>query len=176
MAQYGIRAKYLAGTDVYIEYTFKVTNNGDVAGYASEIVDYLPQGMSFNSNLNGDWYTGTDGNLYTKALADTELKAGESKELKLVLTKKMNTENTGNVSNTAEISKDFNIYGISDHNSKTANKAQGEDDMSTADMIITVSTGETLIYTSVIIMSLLIGCAVTFGTYGIVKSKRKGGV
>ncbi len=176
LAQYGIRAKYLAGTDVYIEYTFKVTNNGDVAGYASEIVDYLPQGMSFNSNLNGDWYTGTDGNLYTKALADTELKAGESKELKLVLTKKMNTENTGNVSNTAEISKDFNIYGISDHNSKTANKAQGEDDMSTADMIITVSTGETLIYTSVIIMSLLIGCAVTFGTYGIVKSKRKGGV
>lgn len=176
LAQYGIRAKYLAGTDVYIEYTFKVTNNGDVAGYASEIVDYLPQGMTFNSNLNGDWYTGTDGNLYTKALADTELKVGESKELKLVLTKKMNTENTGNVSNTAEISKDFNIYGISDHNSKPANKAQGEDDMSTADMIITVSTGETLIYTSVIIMSLLIGCAVTFGVYGIVKSKRKGGV
>ena len=177
LAKYDIAAKHLAGTKVYIEYTLTVTNNGDLEGFASEIVDYIPQGMTFNSNLNPDWYTGTDGNLYTKALADTEIAKGESKEIKLVLTKQMTAENTGNVSNTAEIADDYNIYGVSDHNSKPANKAQGEDDISTADTILTVKTGESLIYISGIIVSLLVGSAVAFVVYEtVIKKKRKGGV
>lgn len=177
LAKYDIAAKHLAGTKVYIEYTLTVTNNGDLEGFASEIVDYIPQGMTFNSNLNPDWYTGTDGNLYTKALADTEIAKGESKEIKLVLTKQMTAENTGNVSNTAEIADDYNIYGVSDHNSKPANKAQGEDDISTADTILTVKTGESLIYVSGIIVSLLVGSAVAFVVYEtVIKKKRKGGV
>lgn len=177
LAKYDIAAKYLAGTKVYVEYTLTVTNNGDLAGFATEIVDYLPQGMTFNSNLNPDWYTGTDGNLYTKALANTEIAKGQSKEIKLVLTKQMTAENTGLVSNTAEISDDFNIYGISDHNSKPKNRAQGEDDMSTADIIITVKTGETLIYVSAIIVSVILGGTVAFVLYKkVLKDKRKGGV
>ena len=88
----------------------------------------------------------------------------------------MNTENTGLVSNTAEISSDFNVYGVSDNNSKTSNKAQGEDDISTADTILTVRTGETLIYTSVIIISFIIASGVVLVSYRLVKSKRKGGV
>lgn len=177
LAKYDIAAKYLAGTTVYVEYVIKVTNNGDLEGFASEIVDYLPQGMTFNSNLNPDWYTGSNGALYTKALADKELVAGQSQEVKLVLTKQMTAENTGIVSNTAEIADDFNIYGVSDRNSVPANKAQGEDDISTADIILTVKTGETLIYLSGMIISLLIGGAVAFIVYErVLKNKRKGGV
>ena len=177
LAKYDIAAKYLAGTTVYIEYTLTVKNNGDLAGFASEIVDYIPQGMTFNSNLNPDWYTGTDGNLYTKALANTELVQGESREIKLVLTKQMTEDNTDIVSNTAEISEDYNVYGVSDFNSKPKNKAQGEDDMNTADTILTVKTGESLIYVSAIIVSTLIGCAVAFIVYQkVLKNKRKGGV
>lgn len=177
LSQYGITAKYLAGTTVYVEYTMTVTNNGDLAGFASEIVDYIPQGMTFNSNLNPDWYTGAGGNLYTKALADKELASGQSQEIKLVLTKQMTTENTGLVSNTAEIADDFNIYGVSDRNSVPNNKAQGEDDISTADIILTVKTGETLIYVSAMIISILIGGAVAFIVYEkVLKNKRKGGV
>jgi len=176
LAQCAIKAKYLSGTTVYVEYALTVTNNGDVAGYATELVDYIPEGMTFNSNLNSDWYTGTDGNLYTRALANTELKSGESKTVNLVLTKKMNAENTDIVSNTAEIANDYNVYGISDNNSNPGNKAQGEDDMSTADIIITVGTGGILIYISVIIISLIISSGAVVGTYRIVKSKRKGGV
>lgn len=177
LAKYDIAAKHLSGTTVYIEYTLTVTNNGDLSGFASEIVDYIPQGMTFNSNLNPDWYTGTDGNLYTKALADTELAKGESREIKLVLTKQMTAENTGLVSNTAEIADDYNIYGVSDHNSTPNNKAQGEDDMSTADTILTVKTGESLIYVSAIIVSAMIGCAVAFVVYErVIRVKRNGGV
>jgi len=177
LAKYDIAAKYLSGTTVYVEYTMTVKNNGDLSGFASEIVDYIPKGMTFNSNLNPDWYTGTDGNLYTKALADIELAKGESREIKLVLTKQMTAENTGLVSNTAEIADDFNIYGVSDTNSKPINKAQGEDDMSTADTILTVKTGESLIYVSAIIISLIIGSAVAFIVYErVLKNKRKGGV
>ncbi len=177
LAQYGITAKYLAGTTVYVEYAITVTNNGDLEGFATEIVDYIPQGMTFNSSLNPDWYTGTDGNLYTKALADKELVAGQSQEVKLVLTKQMTTENTGNVSNTAEIADDFNVYGVSDKNSTPANKAQGEDDISTADIILTVKTGETLIYVSAIIIALLIGGTAGFVSYRKVqKSGKEGGV
>ncbi len=177
LAKYDITAKYLSGTTVYVEYTITATNNGDLAGFASEIVDYLPEGMTFNSNLNPDWYTGTDGYLYTKALANSELAKGESKEITLVLTKQMTAENTGLVSNTAEIAEDFNIYSVSDHNSKPANKAQGEDDMSTADTILTVKTGESLIYVSAIIVSLIIGSAVAFVVYErVLKDKKKGGV
>ena len=177
LAKYDIAAKYLSGTTVYVEYQFTVTNNGDLAGYATEIVDYIPNGMTFNSNLNPDWYTGTDGNLYTKALADIELVQGESRTIKLVLTKQMTAENTGLVSNTAEISEDYNIYGVSDKNSTPANKAQGEDDISTADTILTVKTGESLIYLSGIIIGLIAGCAVAFIVYErVLKNKKKGGV
>ena len=89
----------------------------------------------------------------------------------------MTAENTGLVSNTAEIAEDYNVYGVSDNNSKPANKAQGEDDMSTADTILTVRTGESLIYVSAMIVSLLIGSAVAFVVYErVIKTKRKGGV
>ena len=177
LAKYEIRAKYLTGSTVYVEYTFTIKNNGDLAGYASEIVDYIPEGMTFNSSLNKDWYTGTDGNLHTKALENTELNIGESKELTLVLTKQMTEENTGIVSNTAEIASDFNIYGVADDNSTPANKAQNEDDMSTADVIISVGTGEVLIYISAIIVSLLLASGIGIITYKrLEEKKRKGGV
>lgn len=177
LAKKDIAGKYIASTTVYIEYNISVSNVGDVAGYAKKIVDYIPEGMTFNSSLNKDWYTGTDGNLYTSSLADVELKPGETKELKLVLTKQMTEENTGVVNNNAEIYEDFNIYGISDTNSTPANGVQSENDMSSADAILTIKTGESLIYVSVIITSAILGAIVIFISYNkIVVSKRKRGV
>ena len=148
-------------------------------GYAKKIVDYLPEGMTFNSGLeiNSNWYTGTDGNLYTTSLAETELVSGQTKQLKLVLTKQMTEDNTGIVNNLAEIYEDYNIYGISDKNSTPANKAQGENDLGKADTIILIKTGEVFLYVSVVITSMLLGCIVAFIVYNkIVIRKRKGGV
>ena len=177
LAQEAIAGKYLAGSTVTIEYRIKVTNVGDIAGYAKSVVDYIPQGMKFQSELNKDWYTGTDDNLYTNAFADRELKAGESAEVRLVLQKDMTAENTGIVNNRAEIFEDYNIYGVSDKNSTPANKAQGENDMGSADAILTVRTGEVLINFSVVITTMLLGgIAVFLIRTKIVSKKRKGGV
>lgn len=176
LAQMPIAAKYLSSSTVYIEYNFKVSNVGEIAGNAKKIVDYIPSGMTFSSTLNPDWYTGTDGNLYTTALADIELKPGESREIKLVLTKQMTEENTGLVNNVAEIAEDYNIYGVTDTNSTPMNKAQGENDMSSADAILTVKTGEVFIYISVIITSIILGSIVVFIAYNqiIIKRRRVG--
>lgn len=177
LAQAPIAAKHLSTSTVYVEYKFIVTNVGDVAGYAKKIVDYIPEGMTFVSDLNTDWYTGTDGNLYTTALEDVQLTTGESRELTLVLSKKMTEENTGIVNNRAEIYEDYNIYGISDKNSTPANNAQGENDLGAADAIITVRTGEVFVHISVIITTVLLGGIVIFiAYYKIVLKRKKGGV
>lgn len=174
-----IASKYVSGATVYVEYAITVTNVGDVAGFAKKIIDYLPEGMTFNSSLeaNADWYTGTDGNLYSTALSEKELLSGQSQTLKLVLTKQLTEENTGLINNLAEICEDYNIYGISDKNSTPGNKAQGENDLGSADMIIAIKTGEVFIHISVIITSMLLGSIVIFIAYNrIVVAKRKGGV
>ena len=156
-----VSQRFLAGSEIYIEYTMVVTNEGEVAGYASTIVDYIPEGMNFNSSLNSNWYTGNDGNLYSTALSDREIAPGESVTLTLVLSKTMTNENTGTVSNTAEIATDYNIYGISDMDSTPGNNNQNEDDFARADCILSVATGGVWIYASVIITTaLLVGTAV----------------
>ena len=41
---------------VLVEYTIKVINEGNIAGYATSIVDYIPDEMTFDSELNPDWF------------------------------------------------------------------------------------------------------------------------
>jgi uncharacterized repeat protein (TIGR01451 family) len=179
IAKTEIASKYVYGSTVYIEYSITVSNVGDVAGYAKKIVDYMPEGMTFNSSLeaNSNWYTGSDGNLYSTALSEIELVSGESKTIKLVLTRQLTEDNTDIVNNLAEIYEDYNIYGISDKNSTPANKAQGENDLGSADTVIGIKTGEILINISVIITTVLLGSIVIFIAYTkIVVRKKKGGV
>ena len=156
-----IAAKQIAGSVVYFEYTFKVKNEGEISGYAKNIVDYIPEDMNFNSGMNPEWYTGTDGNLYTTQLSNVEIMPGETKTFTLVLSRTMTNESTGSISNTAEIAEDYNIYGVSDLDSTPSNKIQNEDDFARADSYLSVKTGEVFIYISVIITTiLLVGIAV----------------
>ena len=175
-----IATKQLAGATVYVEYEITVTNVGDIPGYAKKIVDYIPSGMTFNSTLgtNSNWYTGSNNDLFTNELENKQLSKGESATVKLVLTRQMTTENTDIVSNLAEIYEDYNMQGVSDKNSTPANKAQGENDISSADIAILVKTGETFINISVVMMTLMLMVIVAFVVYGKVKEiiRRKEGV
>ena len=132
---------YVEYSTVLIEYNFTITNEGKVAGYAKELVDYMPEGMAFSSDLNPNWYVGSDGNLYTTSLANTVIQPGESKVVTLVLSRRMTGENTGTVVNTAEISQTYNEYGLQDGDSTPGNRQDGEDDISTATTLLAMNTG-----------------------------------
>lgn len=145
LAKAEIQSKNLSGALVVIEYKIKVTNTGDVAGYARNIVDYMPSSLSFNSSLNSDWYI-SGNNLYNTSLANTKLEPGESKELTLVLTKTMTDSNTGLVNNKAEIVESSNELGIKDETNERGS----------ADVIISVSTGALVNYVATTIITLVV--------------------
>lgn len=151
MAKIDIPAKYLANSKVFIEYSIKVKNEGELIGYAKQVIDYKEKGLTFSQDLNSGWYEGSDGNLYSEALSKKAIHPGETVELKLVLVKQMTESNTGIINNTAEITKSYNASGVADRDSTPNNKVQSEDDYGSADTIISVKTGESLIYTSVIL-------------------------
>ena len=156
LAKVEIKAKQMASSTVLVEYQIEVKNNGAVPGTATVIADYLPKGLKFNSEMNTNWYQGTDGNLYTEELKDIMLEPGESKQVKLVLTKAMTSNSTGTFTNAAEIYEDKNDFGLVDTNSTPANKEQKENDYSTAELIISTATGSPMMYIGIIIESMLI--------------------
>lgn len=156
-----IHRKQFVGSVVVLEYTIKVKNNGEIVGYASNIIDYLSNGLVFSSELNPDWYL-SGSELYTKKLASEPINPGEEKEVKLVLTKTMTNDNAGVVNNRAEIAEDYNEYGNADINSTPNNNISGENDMGSADVIIGISTGGSMIayIILVIINTILIAIAI----------------
>ena len=138
-----------------------------MSGYAKKIADYIPAELKFNSELNKDWYQGENGAIYSSSLANTLINPGETKEITLLLTKKLTQENVGLINNTAEIQEAYNDLGLQDVDSTPANKVSGEDDMSSADVLLTVKTGETILF---IVLSLGIISVITASAYVI---KRK---
>lgn len=149
-----IAARQMASSTVIIEYKIVVKNEGNVPGYAKKIVDYIPDDLKFSAELNPNAYVGKDGNIYSEELSKTVINPGESKEITLVLSKKMTGENTGTVVNTAEIAEDYNILGLQDKNSTPGNKSEKENDLGSANVVITVRTGQIVIYTTLIISVL----------------------
>lgn len=169
MAKAEIDVKQINGTTAIIEYQIKVTNLGDVTGYVKKIVDYIPNDLSFNSEMNKDWYQ-TGDKIYTSVLANEEIKPGETKTVTLTLVKSMNENNTGRINNRAEIAEDYNDLGIADINSIPGNQEPKENDLGSADVILSIRTGGA-IYISIIVV-LIIGLSAV----GIViykKNKKK---
>ena len=149
-------SKYMKNTNMIIEYEIKITNIGDAEGYVKNVVDYLPSGLKFNSELNKDWYV-LNSNAYNTSLANEKILPGESKTLKIVLTKTITNENSEIVNNVAEIAESYSPSGIDSNNSKSNNKAQGESDMNSADIIIGIATGEIVINIALItVLSLIV--------------------
>ena len=152
---------------VKFEYKIRVENQGQIAGYAKEVSDYIPQGLKFVKDDNQSWRE-VDGKIVTNQLENTLLQPGESTTISVILTWINNSNNLGLKTNIAEISEDADDHGnpITDIDSTPNNQVDGEDDQDNAPVIITVRTGETTIYTSVIIAVIAI---IGAGVYGIKK-------
>ena len=139
-----IGAKDLKNTTVVLEYVIKVKNNGEIPGQVTNIIDYLPSGLTFSSELNPQWYL-SGNNLHSNSLSNEKINPGEEKEIKLILTKTLTENNIGLINNRAEIYESYNEYGITDIDSKENNQVKGEDDFGSADIIISIKTGGTII-------------------------------
>lgn len=160
--------RYVQQTTIVVEYTITIKNEGEVDGYAKRIVDYLPSNLKFNAELNKDWYTSEDGAIYNSSLSNIKIAPGETKEVKLYLTKNLLESDLGTpITNTAEIYEDYNELGLKDIDSTPANKVTGEDDMASADVILSVRTGsETVLFIGLTIAILAI---IGTGAYFIYK-------
>ena len=142
LAKVEVDNKSVETATAIVEYTIRITNVGQVAGYAKSIVDYIPSDMTFNSELNPNWYVGSDKNGYNTSLSSTKINPGETKDITLVLTKKLTADNTGIERNVAEIYETYNEYGIVDTRATSGNRKDGEEDMASSDAAILVSTGK----------------------------------
>ena len=155
LAKAEIDAKLINSTNVVVEYTIRVTNEGEVPAYVRRIVDYVSTEYTFSSELNPDWYE-QDGRLYNVSLSNEKLDPGESTEVTLTLTKKMTETNTGLISNTAEIAESYNEQGIKDQDSTENNNATGEDDLGKADVILSIKTGQVVSTIGIVLASIVI--------------------
>ena len=172
LAKVEINGKYINGSTVLVEYKIRVTNEGELAGTVEKIVDYMPKEMTFISDLNSAWVQESDGNLYNTELSKVEINPGETKEVTLVLRKKMTEDNTGTINNRAEIAEASNLSNTEDYDSIPGNKVQGEDDISTADVIIGIKTGEVILYTIITIISLtILGIGIYYINKKVLKRK-----
>lgn len=160
-AKVELSARDLNLNNVLIEYKIQIKNEGNIPGYASSIVDKIPEGLTFNSELNETWYV-KDNKAYNQTLANTLINPGETKEVTLVLTKQITNDNLGSFNNVAEIEKSYNDYSIADIDSTAGNMQDGEDDQSSALTTILIGTGRTIMKVSIITVIILggIGLAV----------------
>lgn len=166
LAKIDLDYKYINDTQIAVEYEIIVTNEGDISGYATKIIDYLPKEFDFSSELNKDWYTNSKGNAETKVLENTEIKPGESATITLVLTKNMTENGNGIICNTAEIAETYNELVQKDIDSTEGNNIDGEDDQSSANVILGLKTGGAITYISLTITLMTLIC---LGAYEINK-------
>ena len=148
----------VSSTTIKFIYYITITNEGEIAGYATEITDYIPDGLYFDSSDNSDWTLALDNVITTNALAKTLLEPGESATVQVVLTWTQDAENTGKFVNIAEISDDWNEYDSSDIDSVPNNMVETEDDYDTAPVYVSISTGlgnSTYIILTTVVLTIL---------------------
>ena len=132
-------------TIIKFKYQIRITNEGEIAGAATEISDYIPEGLEFNQADNPLWKE-VDGKIVTDQLKDTILQPGESATVEVILTWINDEENMGVMINTAEISEDYNESHTPDIDSVPNNKVPGEDDIDDAPVALTMVTGSAPLY------------------------------
>ena len=128
---------------VKFEYQIRITNEGEIAGWADEVKDYIPEGLRFDPADNPTWKKTDDEKVVvTDELKGTLLQPGESAEVTIVLTWINSSDNMGVKVNIAEISKDRNDYNTKDIDSTPNNKVPKEDDIDDAPVMLTIKTGK----------------------------------
>ena len=147
IAKVVINKNKLNETTVKFAYNIIIMNQGEIAGYATEITDYIPEGLEFVAEDNPIWTQVDDNKITTRALEGTLLQPGESATVEVIFTWKKSSDNLGLKTNIAEISEDYNDKGSEDIDSTPDNveteeyDKQQEDDDDKALVILELQTG-----------------------------------
>lgn len=161
LAKVEIKSKEIQGAIIVVEYKIVITNEGEIPTSVNKVIDYLPDGLEFSSELNKSWTTTKSGEFTNTSISNQKIDPGKSIELTLVATKTMTSNSTGTFTNIAEIGQMSNSDDIKDIDSTPGNKVESEDDYSKADLIISISTGAVL-YISIILGIMLIIAIVVY--------------
>ena len=141
-----LHRKKLNEVTVKFRYSIRIVNEGDIAGYAKEITDYVPQGLVFVAEDNPGWTDEGNNVISTRLLEGKLRQPGEFADVEVLLTWVNSQDNMGVMVNTAEISEDYNEYGVPDRDSTPDNKKWGEDDIDDAPVMLSISTGKAITY------------------------------
>ena len=136
-----LHRKKLDEVTVKFVYGITIINEGDIAGYATEITDYVPEGLTFIAEDNPEWTDEGNNVISTKQLEGTLLQPGERATVEVTLTWINGEDNLALKTNTAEISQDDNEYDVPDRDLTPDNKQEGEDDIDIAQVILSIATG-----------------------------------
>ena len=152
IAKVELDKKKLNKTVVKFVYKIRVTNEGEIPGYATEVTDNIPEGLEFHvedgNNKQYGWVKSGDDKIVTRALETVLLNPGESKELEITFRWINSEKNLGQKINIAEISEDANDYNTDDidstpNNKENPYKEEQEDDDDFALVILSIKTGAT---------------------------------
>ena len=152
-----VHRKELSTANVKVVYKIKVTNDSELTGKAN-VVENIPSGMTMIADNNPDWTI----NETTASIETDEIKPGESKEYQVVLGWQNGDNNVGTKTNIANIITE-NEAGF-DEQFET-------DNVSKADLIVAVGTGE-VPYVKIAGSILIIMISLTAGVY-VINKKRK---
>ena len=141
---------------IKFRYKIRVKNEGNIAGYAKELKDYIPNGLKFVPEDNPLWKQIDEKTITTDQTKDILLQPGDTTEVEVVLTWINDSENFGVMDNWAEISKDHNDFNSPDIDSTPDNNKKGEDDIDDAPVSVGVQTGQIKTFTTIGLAVLVI--------------------
>lgn len=162
IASVTIDKKKLDSTVVKFVYNIKVVNEGDIAGFATELTDYIPEGLKFVEEDNPLWTLTEEGKITTRALETIALNPGESTDVQVIFTWINDENNLGLKTNIAAITEDYNDKGIVDEDSIPIDvdlenyEEEQEDDDDFALVILTLKTGKQATYILLFFVTIII--------------------
>ena len=162
IASVTIDKKKIDKTVVKFVYKIKVVNEGEIAGYATELRDYVPAGLKFVAEDNPLWTDEGENVISTRALETKLLEPGQSEDLEIVFTWINGEDNLGLKTNIAAIVEDYNEKGAEDVDSDPGNEnipeynEEQEDDDDYALVILVLKTGASNTYIELVLVVLVI--------------------
>ena len=137
-----IRGREIDSTDLKVRYRITVTNDGEIEGSAT-VKESIPTGLKMNSSDNKGWKK--NGNVAT--IKTDKIAPGKSKKYTITLTWEKSKSNFGLRENKVELTDLQNPASFAETNK--------EDNKSSAELILSVATGGTVLKAVIMIVATL---------------------